>query len=465
MKKFTILSIALAMASIAKAQVLTLDSCVQMALRNNREIKASQIRIQEQQNMEKAYKANFYPNITANGTYLNAFNNFEFKTDLTNLIPNSLRPHMAELGEVMVGTIYKANPQLAQQLATADTKLSLKYDFQNIYAFGVTLKQPIYMGGKITAAHQMSKLGTQMARANEKMTREQVIVQTNEAYSLLLKAKEMHKVALQYDSLLHQLMADVEGAERHGLRGHNDVLKVQVKKNESELQLLQAQNGIQLAKMNLCHYIGIPLSTDIEIADLSSPQTQQAASTATIITRPEYNLLELKNEMARQKIKLARSEHLPQLGVQLSSVYMHGGELLGSTLLDNKAPSTMGVVSLSVPIWHGNESKHKINAAKKEYERTVQEQQELIDKMNLELQQCANVLNESIVELELANKSVEQATENLRNSRRSFDVGLESLSDLLEAQTLWQQACAKKAIAESQLIVNRVKYQKACGQL
>ena len=85
--------------------------------------------------------------------------------------------------------------------------------------------------------------------------------------------------------------------------------------------------------------------------------------------------------------------------------------------------------------------------------------------MNLELQQAANVLDESILELELARKGIEQATENLRNSRRAFDVGLESLSDLLTAQTLWQQAYAKKAIAESQLIVNQAKYRKACGQL
>lgn len=468
MKKILILCTVLSVAFSSKAQipqVLNLDSCVQMALRNNHEIKSSQIRIREQQSTEKAYKANYFPDISASGTYLNRFNTASVNTNIVNFVPNSIRPGLSQFATGIVNAIGQLNPQLANNLALINGDISIEYKLRNIYCIGLTLKQPIYMGGKITAAYNMSKVGTKMAIVNERLTRDQIVVQTHEAYSMLLKAKEMYKVALQYDSLLAQLISDVEAAERHGLRGHNEVLRVQVKKNESELQISQAQHAIQLATMNLCHIIGIPLSSQVEVEGIKSEDTKLSDASASVELRPEYNLLELKNEMARHKIKLARSGQMPQLGVQLTSAYVHGGELMGGTLFDQKGPSTVGIVSLTVPIWHGNEAKHKIRAAKSEYERTVEEQQDLVNKMSLEIKQCANQLDESIMELRLATKSVEQAAENLRTSRRAFDVGLESLSDLLEAQTLWQQACAKRAIAESQIIVNRVKYLKACGQL
>jgi len=462
MKKLILTFIVLSFLFSANAEVLCMDSCVQMALRNNREIKAARLKTEEQLQTEKSYFANYFPNIAANGIYFNAFKNSNsIDFDLANMVPASIGSYAQQLMNV----ISEISPELAQRIASIDHTIAVEYKLHNVYAFGLSLTQPLYMGGKITAAYKMNKLGTQMARLNEDLTTDQIIVQTKEAYSLLLKATEMHKVALKYDSLLAQLISDVESAERHGLRGQNEVLKVQVKKNEAELQVLQAHNAMLLAQMNLCHYIGMPLGSQIEVCEVNADHILPSDANATTLTRPEYNLLELKSELAQQKIKLARSEFLPQLGFQLSGGYAHGGEIMGSTILNSKTPGAIGIVKLSIPIWHGNEAQHKIKAAKYEYERTLLEQEELIEKMNLELQQSANKLDESIMELELARKSVDQAEVNLHNSQRAFEVGLESLSELLEAQTLWQKAKAQKAIAESQLIVNEAKYRKACGQL
>lgn len=59
----------------------------------------------------------------------------------------------------------------------------------------------------------------------------------------------------------------MESAHKHGLKPQNDVLKVQVKLNESELNIRKADNALRLATMNLCHYIGKPLTADIRTAD------------------------------------------------------------------------------------------------------------------------------------------------------------------------------------------------------
>ena len=82
------------------------------------------------------------------------------------------------------------------------------------------------------------------------------------------------KVAEKYHALLTELFKNVKSAHRHGMKPQNDVLKVQVKLNESELSLRKADNALRLAGMNLCHYIGRPLTAQIDISD-DFPEVEQ----------------------------------------------------------------------------------------------------------------------------------------------------------------------------------------------
>ena len=112
----------------------------------------------------------------------------------------------------------------------------------------------------------MFLLGKEMAQLSETLTASEVIVKTEQAYAQVIKAKEMKKVADKYNAVLTELM-NVESAHKHGLKPQNDVLKVQVKLNESELNIRKADNALRLATMNLCHYIGKPLTANIRAAD------------------------------------------------------------------------------------------------------------------------------------------------------------------------------------------------------
>ena len=85
--------------------------------------------------------------------------------------------------------------------------------------------------------------------------------------------------------------------------------------------------------------------------------------------------------------------------------------------------------------------------------------------MTLELTQCANNFSESILELDITRKSTLQAEENMKMSRQQYEVGLEPLSDYLEAQALWQTARANEIEARYQNLLAYMKYLKAKGEL
>ena len=120
---------------------------------------------------------------------------------------------------------------------------------------------------------------------------------------------------------------------------------------------------------------------------------------------------------------------------------------------------------MSVHLFHFGERINKVRSAKVKLQQTKLELENANEKMLLELTQAANNLDEARLESELADRSLAQAEENMKVSGKQYEVGLETLSDYLEAQLLWQQAYQTRVDAHFQLYVNYIAYQKAAGQL
>jgi outer membrane protein TolC len=118
-----------------------------------------------------------------------------------------------------------------------------------------------------------------------------------------------------------------------------------------------------------------------------------------------------------------------------------------------------------VPLFHANETKHKVAAAKEAFHQELLRQEELTDKMNLDLQQQANDVDEAQLELQLRKRNLEQCEENLHLSRSAYSVGMETLSDLLTAQVLWQEAYAQLVESRYMAKVKMMKWRKAAGRI
>ena len=448
-KKLTFITLVLCALITNAQELLTLDQCRQLALDNNKRMVAANKQTQAAHYTMQSYRGNFFPNFTASGTGLYSSANGTFSLPGGNL-PTFLPD---------------ANGQPTPNGGFAYFPgIDLNYKVRTVWMGGVQVEQPIFMGGKILAAYKMARLGKQMAQLNENLTATEVILETDQAYALMVKAQEMSKVAESYHAVLQELMKNVQSAYKHGLKSKNDVLKVQVKLNESELSIRKAENALRLANMNLCHLIGKPLIETLQISD-DFPGIEQALETQVndITARPEYHLLDKQVALAKQQVKLSRSELLPQVGIRGSYDYVHGLKVNEQRLFDNGAFSVM--LNVTVPLFHFGERINKVRASKAQLEQVRMDQADLNEKMYLELTQAANNLDEAKLQTALADRSLEQADENRRISKGEYDAGLEPLSDHLEAQALWQQAYETKVDAYFQLYLSYVKYLKAAGEL
>lgn len=455
--------------SVKEGDCLSLQQCLDLALVNNKKMAAARKTTAQYTYAVKAYKANYFPNFKLRAT--DVYSNSEgalkiaggylptFSFDATEGV---MRPNVMTDPSGNVVTAPDGTPVFKEYAYFPDQKI--RYKFGNVLQAGITVEQPIYMGGKISAAYRMSKIGLEMADLNESLTENEVVVEVENAFAQVVRASELGEVAKRYNALLQELLDNVQKAYKHGLKSQNDVLKVSVRLNESELKLRQAENALRLATMNLCHVIGVSLLTRLNVVEEDIMVMPEGVDPmAGISGRPEFAILEKKSELAGEQVKIERSEFLPNVAVAGSYSYMHGFEVNDKNLFHK--PSVGVMLSVVVPLYHFGEGANKVRAARMEQARIDLEREELEEQMSLELVQAANNLDEAFLEVTLTEKSMSQAEENLRTSRREYEVGLESLVNYMEAQALWQQAYAERIDARCRLFLSGTRYRKAAGRL
>ena len=488
-------------------QVLTLERSREMALKNNKQMAIAVEGTEMAGYNVKAYKSNFLPKISATGNYLLTTASLEKSVPAFHL-PTYIPDASGELVPNILTTV-DGMPIFKEYAFFPGMDLSLKPN--GTYIAGLRVEMPIYMGGKISSAYNMSKIGAEMAQLNEAKTRNEVIMQVDVAYWTYVETLELAKTASAYNELVEQLVFDVANAYDAGMVPRNDLLKVQVKLNEVELQLLRAENGVRLARMNLCHIIGLPLNSEVEVyyvmggdgalnsdgaldneiylsidGSLNNETYLNNESSRNIdgsreneiyiynkkskvvplpdlFSRPEYELLSKQIELKERQVKLAKSDFLPSVGIAGNMGYANGLKLNDNKLLDNTAFSA--VVNVSIPLFQWGEGRNKVRSALAEKKMASLQREELTEKMELEIQQALQAYSESEARVVLTKRSLNQAEENLRESGDRYESGLETLSNLMEAQAMWQQAHSEVIRANSAYKIAETAYLKAAGRL
>lgn len=443
------------------AQTLTIDQARQMALEHNRQIQQAELTQQVAGQAVKQYRAMFMPDFSLAGGAL-------YSTAEGTLLNADLSGFGAQLGQ-LVGTIAAQNPQLAAGIggmaAGLPQNITLDYKVGAVYAAGLTLKQPIYMGGKIRAAYSMARQSQKMAGENRRLSSVQVIEQVDEAYINVVRAGEMEQVAQRYHDMLCELERNVQSAVAVGMKMNNDLLRVQVKKNEVELQLRRAQNALRLATMNLNHIIGKPLDSATAVDhDIVAAAPLHEGDPSL---RPEAAIMQTRVSIAGQELRMARSEALPQVALVANYGYGHGGELkLNSSSRDVlDGMSFTGGVTVKLPLYHFGERQAKIKTARLKQQMAQLEADDVDEQLQLALAQARNNMDEAQLEADISARALQQAEENMRLSRQQYDAGMETLGDHLDAQALWQQAYERSIESRCNLHTAYTAMQKAMGIL
>ena len=489
MKKILTIILLGTLVTVAQAQrILTLDSCRNLALANNKELRIAQEKINAAHYQQKAAFTNFLPKINVTGTYMRTQKEIS-------LLSNEQQQAIGNMGTALAPQLQQLGAQMQQIAATHPELLPLltplsgvmgqipdalngvggsivdafRTDTRNLYAGAATLTQPLFMGGKIIAYNKITRYAEQLAASQHATGMQDVILNTDQAYWQVVSLANKKHLAESFVKLVQRLDSDVTKMVEQGVATTADALSVRVKVNEAEMTLTQVEDGLALAKMVLCQLCGVPLDTDIRLADedmkdLALPTTYTESNVGTALAnREELKSLELAEKIYRQKVNVARAEFLPSIGLTANYLFTNPSLVNG---FENRFRGMWGIgVVVSIPVFHWGEGIYKVRAAKAEANIARYRLDDAKEKIELQVTQSSYKVNEATKKLVMAEKNMEKAEENLRYANLGFREGVIPTSNVLEAHTAWLSAQSEKIDAQIDVKLTEIYLKKATGQL
>lgn len=353
--------------------------------------------------------------------------------------------------------------------------MGMDLQIRGMYMAGITLTQPIYTGGRLKAGKKLAKIGRESASIQQRMTRMDVILDADKSYwsyiAVIQKVRMLESYIVQMDTLYSQTKLAVDC----GMGTENDLLRIASKRSEIQYQWQKANNGMDLCRLALCRLLGVDKSTEIVPTDSSVFIDGSILQPFNTSNRPEIQLLQKQIEATRQKVAMARAEMLPTIGLSAGYTYYGNLKVKGMTYLGdgNYVPFKqqyrdgmgMFMLSVSVPIFSWGEHGNKVKKAKIDVENAIVELQKNSRLIDLEVEQATRNISDAILLIQTAETGMRQNDENLRIMQERFALSLSPLTDLLDAQSQWQQAESNLIEAKAQYKISEAEYLRALGIL
>ena len=352
--------------------------------------------------------------------------------------------------------------------------MGMELSMRGTYMAGLSLTQPIYAGGKITTGNRLARIGEEVASEQYRMKRMDVIADADNAYWTYIAVGRKVRMLESYKAQMDTLHRQTETALSAGLATENDLLRIEAKRSEISYQLQKVKNGADLCRMSLCSIVGADFNTQIEAVDTTFIISRPGQLDPDIASRPELHLLEKQVAAGKEQIRMARADMLPTVGLGLS--YMYYGNVKLNSMIDvggTKVPFSqefrdgigMAVLSVKIPIFHWGEIHKKVRKAKYELKNAELDLQKNTKLLNIEVQQAIRNVQDGYELINTAEKGLQQADENLRVMRNRYVASMAPLTDLLDAQSQWQQAESNLIEAQTQYKIYETEYLRATGAL
>ena len=419
-----ILSAALLLAaSSAQAQrLMTAEQAVSDALQNNVRMKNSDNDLEAARQAKKQAFTKYFPTVSATG----------------------------------IG--YMADKGLLEMSLAPGMEMSM---MKNGIMGGVSAQLPLFTGGRILNANRLADVGVETSRQQRRVSQNEVVLTAETYFWQAVMLKEKLKTVEAVERQLDKFAKDADAAVAAGVSDRNDLLQVNLRKNETRSNRITLENALTTAKRLLAQYTGhdgdsIDVSADMSGSLPPSPLQLYAEPQTALTQTAEYALLEQNVKANRLKYKMTVGQNLPTVAI--------GGGYMYDDLMDKSHSFWLGFATVSIPLsgwWGGSHEMKKQRLAVRNAENTLQDNSQLLV---IGMENKWNDMNDAYRKIGIAMESIAQAEENLRLHDDYYRAGTATMSDLLEAQTLYQNSRSAYVEAYAEYQIKKREYLQATGQ-
>ena len=418
MKKIYLIVGAILWGGIVDAQTLSVEQYRQKVLEYNQDIQKSQQAVNGALYSLKGIKTGFFPKLDITGNY----------------------SYQLEKVEFLPGT-------------------DLKHDNYGVEA---GLVQNVYSGSAVRKQYDVAKLQHAIAQLSVEHTVDNMIYAADVSYWSVAANRNLYELSEQFVQIVRELYEIVNKRFEEGAISKTDVLMVQNRLKEAELQLNTNSTNYKTALQSLNIMMGVEPDAAVVLTDSIQKVLwvpKQEGLNKALERRADYQSAIMGIEMAKLQTDMARSKYLPQLAVGIKEKY-------GTTLLnvDGKAQwATTAYAQINIPVFHWGEMRQNVRLSRTQEWTKELERSQLKDQVSKELNNAWVNVIEISKKLEIVYSSLDIAKDNLTLNTFSYNEGKMPIIDVLSAQVSWLQAYTNVVSVNYQYKVALAEYAKALG--
>ena len=403
---------------IVDAQTLSVEQYRQKVLEYNQDIQKSQQAVNGALYSLKGIKTGFFPKLDITGNY----------------------SYQLEKVEFLPGT-------------------DLKHDNYGVEA---GLVQNVYSGSAVRKQYDVAKLQHAIAQLSVEHTVDNMIYAADVSYWSVAANRNLYELSEQFVQIVRELYEIVNKRFEEGAISKTDVLMVQNRLKEAELQLNTNSTNYKTALQSLNIMMGVEPDAAVVLTDSIQKVLwvpKQEGLNKALERRADYQSAIMGIEMAKLQTDMARSKYLPQLAVGIKEKY-------GTTLLnvDGKAQwATTAYAQINIPVFHWGEMRQNVRLSRTQEWTKELERSQLKDQVSKELNNAWVNVIEISKKLEIVYSSLDIAKDNLTLNTFSYNEGKLPIIDVLSAQVSWLQAYTNVVSVNYQYKVALAEYAKALG--
>lgn len=413
-----------ALSAKAQVQPITATEYKEKVLEYSRQIKQSSEERIAMQHAIKAAKTAFFPAVDFSGSYQYRINKYELG-----------------MGEGIPG---------------------IEMD-HNTYSLGATVSQPIYAGGQIYNNYKAAEIQGQIATEAEELTTDNIVYAADMSYWSVAARKGMYNVMTQYVDIVQELANVLTLRFQDGQISKTDLLQVQARLKEAELNKNSAYKDYQIALQNLNVLMGVPPMEPITIADSITvilPLPLKVGESAALDNRPDFLISKLSIEYQKRQLNLSKAKYNPTLSVGFQGTW-------GTPMLNVKGSDNLWTpavfASLKIPLFRWGARFKEVNSQKAILRSKEYALDNTRDQITQEVANAWTSLTENTKQINVAEDACKIAEENLDLNTFSYNEGKLPIVDVLSAQLSWIQSYSSLIQTWYQQKASLVQYNKAIG--
>lgn len=420
---------------------LTLDDCIELALKNNENLKNSILEENISKAVSKEYLAVGLPQIYVDGGLQYNHEVQKSLIDISRFMPGV--PEGTEQ-EVQFGQTYEG-----------------RFDFN--------IDQMIFNGSYfvgLSATKELEKLSNKLTQRTEIDIYESV----SKAYYTVLNTKSRIDLVKSNIERLLTLLEESQQLYDNGFIEKLDIDRITVSYNNLQSEKIKTDRLYDLSLFVLKFQIGIPLNQEIKlIGNLNEDILENFdfdLSKFDYNKRIEYSILKTDRNLKNYDLKNNRSQYLPQIYLN----YNYGLNTSASSydlFFDSYRWKNFGTVGLNlvVPIFDGFLKRSKINQSKYKIEQIDNQLLFLERSIDLQINQSVVDYSNSKESLEITSKNLDLALSIYNASEKKYKEGVGSNLEVLNANAGLKQAQTNYYNAVYEVIISKINLEKTLGTL